>query len=109
MVKPTTPSTPITLQSLVRSTAAASLSSFASLPTTRVVEQHPRRVTLEDLSRIIDEALAISDQCMEEMECERLDEIGRARDPQGRQPQGRNGNLRQSDNKWWQHHLPHGQ
>ena len=109
MVKPTTPSTPITLQSLVRSTAAVPFSNFVSLPTARVVEQRPRRITLEDLSRIIDEALAISDQCMEEMECERLDEIGRARDPQGRQPQGLDGNLRQSDNKWWQHHLPPGQ
>lgn len=70
MVK-STPSAP-TLQSLAHSTA--SLSSVASHRSSPRVREPPRKITREQLARIIDEALVIANQAIDEIECALLPE-----------------------------------
>jgi hypothetical protein len=108
MVKPTTQSAP-TLQSLVRSTVT--FANFTSHPPSTRVAERPRRLTREVLSRIIDEALAISHQVLAEPEYPSLPEqveavngMGRARDPpHQRPPQEPNGSVK---NDKWAHDRP---
>ena len=108
MVKPTTQSAP-TLQSLVRSTAT--FANFASHPPSTRVAERPRRLTREVLSRIIDEALAISHEVLAETDYSSLPEqveavngVGRARvPPHQRSPHEPNGS---GKNDKWGHDRP---